>query len=252
MRRVSNFSRLLILLLVLLCALASPVSAAVSKNSNSVAQTEQSGTSHSNTQLTIAAGSNTVLVAFLLTSGDPGAISAATWAGVSMTAIGNANNATSGRRVYLYGLVAPTTGNQTLSFTTTNSVDTFIYAVAFDGADQSGGTTTFANFTSATGNSTQPSVAITTANGNATVDAANSPTGGWDTATTNVTSLFRKSGSGSIDGGAAYALNSGSSQTHTWTTGSAQWVIAGVSVVAVGGGGAAAPKQLMTLGVGNE
>lgn len=208
---------------------------AVSLNASSTTQSEQSGTSHANSNLTVAAGSNTVLVAILLTSADPGTISAATWAALTLTLIGSAA-ASSGRRVYLYGCVAPTTGNQSLAFTTTNTVDSLLYGVAFDGANQTGGSTTFANFNSATGTSANPSVAITTANGNATVDAAGSAVAGWDTATTNVTKLFAKNGATSVDGGAAYALNTGSSQTHTWTTGSAAWVSAGVAIVAVGGG----------------
>lgn len=187
---------------------------------------------NSNTTLTIAAGTDTALVILAIGSGASVGTPTCTWAGVDCPLIGSGRNTTSSRTYALFGKVAPATGNQTSTVTAATWGDIVTCGIAFDGVDQTGGTTTFANHNSATGNSTTPSVTITTANGNYSISVMSSPVGSW---TPNNTEIFFLSGSGSVDGGGQRAADSGSSTVHSATISSAQWIIGGFALLAAGG-----------------
>jgi hypothetical protein len=71
-------------------------------------------------------------------------------------------------QVNVFGLVNPISGNKTLKVTW-NAVTSEMYigAASWSGVDQTGGATSFAHYNGASGTSTAPSVAITSATGNA-------------------------------------------------------------------------------------
>jgi hypothetical protein len=69
----------------------------------------------------------------------------------------------------ILGLAAPTSGNKTLVCNWTTATQCTCAAVSFTGVDQTGGTTSFPNAGSATGNSASASVTITSQTGNMVV-----------------------------------------------------------------------------------
>lgn len=87
-----------------------------------------------------------------------------TWAGVSMTPIVSVAAPAGGFTVYQFGLIAPATGNQTLSvaWTGASSPAVALGAVNSTGADQSVG---WANGSSDTGTGLSASSAVTTTSG---------------------------------------------------------------------------------------
>jgi hypothetical protein len=109
----------------------------------------------------------------------------------SMTQITAANGTGTVARAELWGLIAPTSGNKTLHAAWTGASDVYLQAASWSGVDQTGGATSFAHSTSATGtttgnNITHNSITITSAVNNATMDAVcvdlasyNSTARGW-------------------------------------------------------------------------
>jgi hypothetical protein len=136
-----------------------------------------------------------------------------------------------GRQASLYGLVNPAAGNLTLRVTSPNNVGLIASACYFYNADQTGGTTTFRNAASNTGNSSSPSLAITSATGERTQSVMSA---GTTSGSTDKTLLWFVSGSGAEDGGADYAAGA-ATVTHTWTTDSVPWVVVGCSIKAEAG-----------------
>lgn len=213
---------------------------AVTLNANNTAHAHANDVSTvNNANLTIAAGSNIVLVGAISVS-NPGApsITSVQWdtAGTpqSLSLITSIANGAEGR-TWLYGLVNPTTGNRNGRITYSGSVaETFFELVAFDGADQTGGSTTFANAATNTGTSTTASVAITSASGNMTLAAF---TGPQVLSSPTQTQLYVDNGGAATSGAASYANGAGS-VTHQYTlAGSVAWSAAGVNIVAASGGG---------------
>jgi len=124
------------------------------------------GSSYSGTPITVGSGSNMALLvwATALSSTTVTAISG-TWNGTSLTAIGSIYN---DGQLYtqLLGLVAPTSGAKTLALTFTGAsgaASLEVDCLSVTGADQTGGTTTFYNLTTANGSSTTASVSVTSA-----------------------------------------------------------------------------------------
>lgn len=212
---------------------------AVTLNANSTADAENdTATTIDNTSLTIAAGSNIVLIAQIAWSLHTVSGVTVAWdptgANQALTLIGAVNNTTTNGRVALYGLVAPTTGNKTLRASFTGTSNICLNGIAFNGADQTGGATTFPHFNSATGTSTAPSVAVTSAVGNMTVDCtvndASQYNSSGQTITFNDASPSLISGAGSRGTGAA-------SVTHSWVLNvTGAWASVGCDILAAGGG----------------
>lgn len=129
---------------------------AVTLNATGTLTTSGAGSTSMNyVGITVAAGSNRVLLAFIafdqLAATLPDPVTAS-WGGQSMTLIGSkAVTSHAGTLIYMFGLVAPATGNQTLAVAWTNSLFIGCCAVAFNGADQTGGATTFPNSQTSTG-----------------------------------------------------------------------------------------------------
>lgn len=194
-----------------------------------------SATTVSNTNLTIAANSNRALVATLIFSLKTVSAVTCTWdAGGSnqaMTLIKSANSAGASGRVDLFGLVNPISGNKTLTCSwTTASADAFLDAVSWYGVDQTGGVTTFPNSTSATGSSTAITLTVTSAGGNATMDAVATLT---SISAPTKTQVFLNNASGSVVSVASSRAPGAASVVFGWTnTIVAQWVQVGTDIKA--------------------
>lgn len=136
-------------------------------------------TSQNLTTLTVGAGANRALVAILtLQQSAPTGVTVVWDSGgtnQSMTLIGTVSDTQVTAKQYMYGLVAPTSGNKTLRASWTGTSDVTLAAGSFTGVNQTGSTTTFANFTSATGPD------ATTASANVTSATGNYAIGGWET-----------------------------------------------------------------------
>ncbi len=183
--------------------------------------------------LTVAAGSNRALGYEVAWHVDPGAITVKNWdqAGtpqaleVLQAPIASAN----GQFVGIFGLVNPTTGNKALRLTWTNASEVAMNAVAFDGVDQTGGTTSFPNAATATGNTASATITITRPSNGAILAISACGTANGHSSV-SATQLLLFSGAGAIDAGGSYSLASG---TYTGTlTGTDQWVAAAVGVAA--------------------
>jgi hypothetical protein len=170
----------------------------------------------------------------------------------AMTQIVAANGTGTVARAELWGRIAPTSGNKTLRASWTGASDVYLQAASWSGVDQTGGVTSFAHSTSntgtTTGNTTHNTITITSAVGNATMDAICGDAATYTASTQTQTYLDNVatsiSGGGSRAGGAATV-------THGWTaTGTSDhWVSVGVDIVA--GGAAAGTRPVKMAGVWN-
>jgi hypothetical protein len=196
--------------------------------------------------LTVGAGSNRALVvAVLFSAADPGTTS------VIWDVFGTAQNMTlldqfdsssftgtfgsAPISLRLYGLVAPTSGNNILAIDTVNNCQIDGIAVSFTGVLQTGGTDTFANAGHATGTSASASVTIASATGDMLVGQyiinAFSNISAYN-GTELYSSFFNVSANGAnrAPGAASVAM--------TATLGSSTlWGAQAVNIVAVAGGG---------------
>lgn len=205
------------------------------------------GATSLNLSFTMGTVSNGALVSQLFTANNVTSITA-TWdsggTNQSMASIVTAASAST-HRVALNGLVAPTAGAKTLATSWTTSSEAYLNATSWSGVNQTGGTTSFAHSGNATGFGA-PTIAVTSASGNATMAIAVADAGNY--ASTTQTDVVNQVGTaiqavGTRGSGAATV-------THTWAGDSQTWVVAGVDIVAAGGGGGATVKQLAALGAG--
>jgi hypothetical protein len=180
-------------------------------------------------------------------------ITGVTYNGVAMTSVGTiANGGTVA--VDIWKLSAPASGAHNVVVTFSANVGRAVTgAVSFTGAHQTTASLT-GTFASATGTSTAPSVAVTSAAGEIVLDTVGINSSTVDaTVGAGQTSLWNdvtanggadKEGAGSTEAGAA-------SVTMSWTTGSSHvWAIGGVSVVPAVAAAASTAKNLLLLGVG--
>lgn len=210
---------------------------AVSRDANASAPFEDSAvTIHEFSNMTVG-GSGDALVAMFLTGTAAGGITTAAWdpgatnqtlSLITSLALG------SGRELYLYGLLAPTTGSKLLRFVTTNSVQSITNSTSYTGVNQTSIAAAFPNAVTNTGTGILVSLTITSASGNMTVDFFTAPVGA---AVPTQTQLFFLSGAGSVDGGASEAAGS-ASNTHQWAIASAAWGVVGCDIAAAGGAAA--------------
>lgn len=206
------------------------------------------------TNLTIGTGaSNYALVAMF--SLNPGTgVASVTWNGVSLTLIGSQANLAGvpSWTTFLYGLVAPASGPQTLAITLSGAAtEAYIDALSFSGVDQTGGSTTFANVQTAVVQTTIPLSCTTTGTASDYTVASVAMVGGTHVSAMSGTPLFNDT-TGSQNASGQYSSGVGTiTSTLTSATG-AQAAMAAVTVKAAsGGGGAAASYGNMTMmGVG--
>jgi len=217
---------------------------AVARSVNGTAQEQGPGVSlnHDYTGITVNSDANQALVINVCFSGDPGATTA-TWdqggTNQSMPQIVMLSPGGGARAVAQFGAVNSVAGNKTLRVTTTNDVGVIYNATSYQTCDQTGGTTTFRNATSASGTSNTVSLTITTASGEATVDSF---TASVVSATPTKTLLHFVSGSGPEDGGSSEALSVGASNVHVWTIPSfLAWLTCGCSIKELAAAGTVIP-----------
>jgi hypothetical protein len=133
----------------------------------------------------------------------------------------------------LWGLVNPATGNKTLALAWTSNSQMFLVGMAFNGVDQTGGTTSFPNSAAAASVST---VTITSATGDMVIAVGGS---GAALGTITGTTIYADSSSGSfINAFSNYDVGAASVVIGMGGTGS----VAGSDIKAAGGGGSAVPK----------
>jgi len=188
-------------------------------------------TSYNNiTNVTLVSGTNTALVCAGLWAGDPGAIGTSTYNGVSMPQIGTTQGSASSGFAALFGLVNPATGSHNINVVWTNSVQFLEMCTQYGGVNQTGGTTSFANFTANSGTSNAPHVTVTTGAGDGFMDVVINKLGGE--ASTTQTLITSLNGAATAYMG-AYAQNvAGPTTTDTWSVFSTPvWEDIGVNVV---------------------
>lgn len=144
---------------------------AVALDANATSPTRQaSGTTLNNANLTVGSGSNRALIVQLCFSSVVTGISVK-WdvAGANQTCTLIGSN-TGPYVTYLYGLVAPASGNKTLSVSWTSTSAAEVNLASFTGVNQTGGATSFAHFSHNNSATTTASLAVTSATGNMAVD----------------------------------------------------------------------------------
>lgn len=191
-----------------------------------------------NTSLTVGAGANRGLVAQVVFVGAAPAGTTVTWdpAGTNqaLTLIKTAASV-NGQTTQLYGLVAPTSGNKTLRVAwTTGTSSVMIQGVSWTGVDQTGGVTSFPHSTSATGNSSAASVAVTSAVGNAVMSCTAAGTL-QVISSVSATQTFLLHGNGNYEAGGSRAAGAATVTVTGTYAGTDQWVIIGTDILASGG-----------------
>jgi hypothetical protein len=202
-----------------------------------------SATSFNFTALTIGASlSNSALLVGIAAQTTTISGVAMTWNGVSLTQIGtdNVTNGTNGT-VQLWGLINPAAGNNTLAITWGGTEQMTVWAASFSGVDQTGGTTSFPNFTSAKAAIATPStpstITVTSASGHATfaVHSAGDTSVNANSVDNNAVGVGHDSSS-AVSAGANYATTgSNTTLSCTWS-GNSQWAASGVDIKSAGGG----------------
>lgn len=154
-----------------------------------------------------------------------------TWGGVSMTAIGAGLDTPGGFSVFLFGLIAPAIGAQTLNVAwSVDSNSLALGGISVYNADQ---TTGWQNATTNTGTSTSATIAVPFSTGNAVVVGRTDDNGSSAVIAAGTQDWDERSLNGNYGG--AHNLSSG---TVTWTLGSSVgWAMAGVEVIAASAGG---------------
>lgn len=231
-------SRSILPVVLLLWAL--PSFAAVTFDNSGSARTA-SGTSGT-FSFAVAANANRCMIGMISDPSNAITGAAMTWdnggTNQSLTLITNNGGGGSGA-VWLFKLIAPTTGTKTMSVSWTGTTALDIAAAVFDGADQS----TCINAPDTTGVNQAPP---------ATLTVTSTTTGATLVCVANITSISAITGGTSIYldsgvGAAGYILG-GTSNVHSWTvTGTSQ--LTGIHILAAAAGGATAHRTTL-LGVG--
>lgn len=176
---------------------------------------------------TVGSNSNRILIGYVaFRSASPPTAVAMTWNSVSMTQI---NSVESGLfTILLFGLISPTTGNQTISCSWTGgTIQVVLGAISVYSADQSTG---WSNANTNTGTSTSMTVAITTASGDMAVGGAMDNNSSSATITAGTSDWNERAFDGNYQG--AHNAASGSSTNLSWTLGTSKaWGVAGVRVL---------------------
>lgn len=204
-------------------------------------------TSVTATNLTVGAGSNRALVVqFAFSLHSPTSL-AVTWdfggSAQPCASIVAANGAATVARAELWGLVNPVSGAKSLKAAWTGASDVCMNGVSWTGVNQTGGVTTFPHSTSNTGSSsggpnTQATVTVTSAVGNAVMDASCGDTGNYNSS--NQTSTYIDNTPANM-GGAGSRAAGAATVTLSWneTTGATnKWVSVGTDILAAASGSA--------------
>jgi hypothetical protein len=186
--------------------------------------------------LTIGSISNGAVVVALDFSVNTVSAVSVTIGGTSATLIGGTDSTTNGHayRTMMFGLAtASTTGAQAIVVSWTGAANATAGAISFSGVNQSTpfahGTFTFGQDNGSGGN--DPSITITSASGDATMDNVSDEAGADATAPTQTSRYSFRDGAFSI--GATGSTAAGAATvTHAWTVGAfATWEQCGVDIV---------------------
>jgi hypothetical protein len=185
------------------------------------------------TGLTVGSAlTNSALVAML--SFDTKTVSALTvkWGSQTMSAIPSATATASGTFGFIifYGLIAPTSGLQTLAITWTGGAQCVCEAVSWTGVNQTGGATSFPHGNSAIATSTAPAVTITSTTGNAVMAAFVDQTQAFTS--TNNTNLYLETTTANINAAGLRAAGAASVSCTSNTITSESWAAAGTDIAA--------------------
>jgi hypothetical protein len=191
---------------------------AVSVDATATADVHGSGMSATLNTLTVGSGTNRALIVPVVFNADPGTVTMK-WGSQTMALIVTRSSTGTDGIAQVYGLVAPTSGAQSLVVTTTITIgDIYLDAMSFTGVDQTGGATSFPNSTSASVTTTTGTLVITTTTGNYTFSCLST----FSNETANNQTLLRYDHSGAaVNYMSQYAAGASSSVTHTFTLGSA-------------------------------
>jgi hypothetical protein len=193
------------------------------------------------TALTVGSGSNRALIVVMTMDTQTPTGLTLTWdsggSNQAMTQIGSATNGQTGGNfnyITMFGLVNPISGNKTLAGSWTSPCGADAYAYSFTGANQTGGTTSFPNFNSATGASSTAAVSITSATGNQTVAIYSDPDQVFNS-TNGTAGFIDNSASGNYATASDYTAGA-ATVSHSAALGgsSVGWVAIGCSIAAAG------------------
>lgn len=193
------------------------------------------GTSFTSASFDAGSGSNRALAVGLsyLWGGTAGTLTV-TYGGVTLSAIaGTTFTDADGVTSIIYGITATgglPTGSNTLTVSGTQAFYLNVNLLAVTGADQTGGTTTFAHATGGTGNAGNPSVTVTSATGNL-VFALGSGFPGTFSGVVSPGTLIGTTQNVGITSAAQYA-NGAATVATSETMSSGNWSTAAVDIVA--------------------
>ncbi len=186
------------------------------------------GTSVTLSTLTVGTGSNEALYAGLSTQGATLGSPSCSWDGQAMTNIGG-QTLSDNSSVYVYRLVAPHSGNKSLTCQWSNSVTVMLGAFSVSGVNQ---TTPERNIVTSSGFSASPSISISSTSGDMSFAVGVNGGADWTSSSQAVVWLDT---SGVAWNGAASRAAGTSSNTHGFTIGggySLLWGLIGLDIVA--------------------
>lgn len=191
-------------------------------------------------------GSETVLLVGIALYDSNDVVSGVTYNGVAMTAVPSSTVSNGQYTTTLYYLVAPASGANNVSVSVTGTVfEIGIGSISLTGADQA---TPLGTANTATGNSTTPSVNVTSASGEIVVDTSLIVHSGTYSVGGGQTSRWNAIGSGGFIKYAGSTEPGDTSVTMSWSNTSAQdWAI---SAVPVKPSGAGASGDALFFGIG--
>jgi hypothetical protein len=193
--------------------------------------------------LTVGSGSNRALLVVIGTNNNGETGMTVHWdsggTNQAMTLIGSVADAATSSKLYLWGLVNPTSGNKTLSASWTTACQAIIGAACFTGVDQTGGSTSFAHVNASQGTpASTASQTVTSAVGDYTVGAfSDGGVSSWSAG--NHTQWYTDAGNMS-DNYLAMTATGAATVTYSATGNAATaYAFVGCDIVAAAGGAAA-------------
>lgn len=174
--------------------------------------------------MTVGSVANRALVVSMVFSLKTVSAVACTWdvggTNQAMTLIGSFPSGNANGQVDLLGLVAPTVGNKTLTCTWTGaSSDAFLGASSYSGVNQTGGATSFPNFTGSSGASGTTTTTVSTSPNDIITDGAENL--GSLSPTSPAVQIYHDGVNGvAVNANSAYQATSGGATTTLAYTGS--------------------------------
>jgi|SRR5882672_6429094 len=196
-----------------------------------------SGTTLTNTNLTVGSGANRILLAGILFSSALPTITAFQWdaAGTpqNLTLVPGTSFTSSTLSGAIYAVVAPTTGNKQLKITWTGTKEASLGCASFTGASQAAIATSCPNGVNSTGTSATPNTVVTSATGDMVFGIFNDLTSVFTTTTgtsvwINNTQINQNAAGAYVAGAASITLTYNSNASDTWRS-------AGCDILAAGG-----------------